>query len=160
MPRTEEQKIRDEILRKIRDKTPEGKMKCKINKWKGRSRLQNPNHKGLICDSREEYEYIYWYWFYSERCEECNKEYTIKNWKCMDHCHDTGLFRNILCNSCNLNLKSNNTSKIPNISWHIQSNGWLYRREIKGKIYRKYYKDLEWLKNYKKEFELKYYYIH
>ena len=147
MPRTEKEKMR----RKELDNTPEGKLIWKISNWK---------QKGLKCKDREEYEYIYWFWFYNERCENCNCEYTIKNKKCMDHNHETGLFRNILCNACNTNLNCRNKSGIPNISWFKLNKCWRYVKQVNGKQYSKCSKDLEWLKNYKKEFELKHIYIH
>jgi len=130
--------------------TKKGKMNHKINSWKQKPK----NGYGLICENREEYEYIYDRYYFSSHCEEpkCNKEYTEDNWKCMDHCHDTGLFRNILCHSCNTKrtLKENN-SGISNIS--KQKTGWQYRIVIKGQRYSKYSTDLEWLKEYKIKFE-------
>jgi len=144
MPRTEAQKIR----RKINENTPENKKKRLISEWK---------KLGLIAIN---YELIYDRYYYSSHCENCKCEYVIKtNKKCMDHDHKTGLFRNILCNSCNANLNSANTTGIPNISPH-KSGGYHYSRWINKKRYTKYSKDLEWLKNYKKEFELKHIYIH
>ena len=128
--------------------TPRGKMIHTISSWK---------YIGLIAIN---YEIIYDRWYYSSHCENCKCEYTTKNKKCMDHDHDTGLFRNILCNSCNSNLNSANTSGIPNIGWRNDRNCWRYKRIINGKKYVKCSKDLKWLKNYKKEFELKHVYIH
>ena len=138
------------LRQKEHNKNPKRKMDVKINFWK---------FSGLICENKDEYEYIYDRWLYSEKCEEpkCNKEYTENNFKCMDHCHLTGLFRNILCNSCNIRLRTNdNSSGIPNI--YKDKKGWLYRIAIKCKTHTKYSKDLEWLKNYKKEYENKYLY--
>ncbi len=135
-----------------------GKICRKISAWKHNATKKNPNHKGLICESREDYELVYFTWLNSERCENCNCEYSKDNFKCMDHCHDTGLFRNILCFNCNKNLNCNNKSGIPNI--YKYNCGWLYKRTINGKTHSKCSKDLEWLKNYKKQFELKYIYIH
>ena len=37
----------------------------------------------------------------SKRCEWCNNEYKTNRDKQMDHCHDFGHFRNILCQTCN-----------------------------------------------------------
>ena len=144
MTRTEYQKK----LRKLNDNTPRGKMLKTITDWK---------FKGLIAIN---YELIYDRWYYSSHCENCKCEYTTKNKKCMDHNHDTGLFRNILCNACNANLNCRNKSGIPNISWFKLNKCWRYIKQVNGKQYCKCSKDLEWLKNYKKEFELKHIYIH
>ena len=35
-------------------------------------------------------------------CEACNSEFTLINVPVRDHCHLTGQFRSVLCNSCNL----------------------------------------------------------
>jgi len=127
-----------------------GKMNNKISKWKCSE---------LKCENRDEYEYIYDRWLNSSRCEEpkCNKEYTEDNWKCMDHCHLTGLFRNIICHSCNMKrLTKENTSGITNITKY--RNGWIYQIRIKGQSHKKQSKDLEFLKQYKIDFENKYLY--
>ena len=142
----EEKKIYDSWYKQ----TPKGKMTNKISIWK---------YNGLICDTRDDYELIYIRWLDSERCEECNKPYTTKNKKCMDHNHENGVFRNILCHPCNVNRRLKiNTSGIPNISWDKNRNGWQYRRTINGKIHRKRSKDLEFLKQYKIDYEKEHYY--
>mgnify|MGYP003624815895 FL=1 len=133
------QKNKDKI--KKYHQSPKGKMINTISSWK---------FNGLICENREEYEYIYDRWLNSERCEECNKEYTEDNIKNMDHCHLTGLFRNILCHSCNMK-RQDNSSGISNIIKN--KNGWQYRIVIKGQRHQKYSNDLEWLKEYKIKFE-------
>ena len=158
MVQTKEQiaKTKKEYYEKNKEKIKEqrgsetGKMINKINQWK---------FIGLVCENREEYEYIYDRWLNSETCEErrCNKEYTKKNKKCMDHCHDSGIFRNILCNSCNMKRRTkDNSCGIPNISKN--GNNWTYRIQINGEIHRKYSEDLEWLKQYKIDYENKYLY--
>ncbi len=141
---------REKILLQIKEynQTEKGKMNTKINEWK-----KNPkNGYGLICENRDEYEYIYDRYLNSERCEECSKEYTEDNWKCMDHCHLTGLFRDIICNSCNMKRRTKaNSSGTTNIT--KDKNGWQYQITIKGKRHTKYSKDLEWLKQYKIDYE-------
>tara|TARA_R110002072_G_scaffold286733_1_gene451847 strand:- start:43 stop:477 length:435 start_codon:yes stop_codon:yes gene_type:complete len=137
--------------KQYREKNKEKHKKCfNICQWK---------NTGLICETRDEYEYIYDRWLNSERCEEpkCNKEYSKENKKCMDHCHLTGLFRNILCNSCNCKRRiKENSSGTTNITKY--KNSWRYKISINKKIHQKYSKDLEWLKNYKIEYENKYLY--
>jgi len=135
-------------------KTPKGKMSRKISEWKRKPK----NGYELICENRDDYELIYFTWLNSERCEECNIKYIGTNDKCMDHCHDTGLFRNILCRSCNVNRRMDNTIGIPNI--YKDNNGWRYQKNIKGKTHYKYSTDLEWLKKYKIEYEKNNIYIH
>tara|TARA_R110000796_G_scaffold20528_4_gene61044 strand:+ start:417 stop:908 length:492 start_codon:yes stop_codon:yes gene_type:complete len=143
------EKNKEKIAKKNKEynKTPKRQMGLKINMWK---------RNGLICENREEYEYIYDRWLFSERCEEpkCNKEYTKDNIKNMDHCHDTGLFRNIICHSCNMKRRSKeNSSGITNIYWSNYKNRWVYRINIKGQKHSKSSKDLEWLKQYKIDYE-------
>ena len=148
MVMTKEEKI---LANKEYRESKQGKMIFKINKWKQR---------GLICENREEYEYIYDRWLYSEKCEEpkCNKEYTEYNKKNMDHCHLTGLFRDIICHSCNMKRTTkDNNSGIPNI--YKNGKGWQYQININGNKHSKRSNDLEWLKNYKIEYENKYLYI-
>ena len=65
----------------------------KINRWK---------RCGLITDDIDK---IYDIYLSTTNCQKCNILLTTgKNTldrKCMDHCHETGLFRFILCNKCN-----------------------------------------------------------
>jgi len=131
------------------NQTEKGKKNQTIYQWKC---------NGLIAIN---YELIYDRYYFSSHCEEpkCNKEYTKEYKKCMDHCHLTGLFRNILCNSCNSKRRSKeNSSGITNIRKIKNKNSWQYTIQIKGKTHNKCSTDLEWLKNYKKEYENKYLY--
>ena len=147
MPRTEAQKL----AKKEYDQTPTGKYVNTIAQWK---------FKGLIWASQDEIEGIYTLYLGSTHCEnpKCGKEYTPDNVKCMDHCHTTHKFRNILCNSCNSKMKANNTSGINGICWHEQSNGWVYKIRINGKKHSKYSRDKDYVIQYKEEYENKYLY--
>ena len=87
---------KDEILEKHReyDQTEAGKKCRRIANWKARN---------VICN---DFESLYEYYLNVEFCEECNIELVEgsygSNKKCLDHDHETGLFRNVLCNTCNV----------------------------------------------------------
>ncbi len=80
---------------------------------KGRkvSRIANWKRMGLICDDIDA---LYDKFLNTPNCENCNciltmytgipniDRHNTLTYKCMDHDHNTGLFRNILCTSCNV----------------------------------------------------------
>ena len=111
---------------------PKHKTKTKHN-WKS---------KGLNCDLLE-LEIIYYRYINAEFCELCNKEFKTRHDRCMDHSHETGYFRNIVCNSCNQRksdrkLSKNNTSGYSGIyksndKRNKQGFTWVFRAEINGK---------------------------
>ena len=82
------------------NQTPNRKKNSRIRAWKKQG-IKLPD------------EYPDWSLFYEEeymkttKCEECLVELTEANrltstTKCLDHSHETGEFRNILCNCCNI----------------------------------------------------------
>jgi len=71
----------------------------------------------------------------------------------MDHNHNTGQYRNILCNSCNVNDREDNTSGVPNISFHKRKNTWRYTKYKNKKQHYKSFKTKAEAIAYKKEFE-------
>ena len=83
------QKARD--AQKKYDKSEKGKKKRTINNWK----------KGNLIGDIDA---IYDRYIASTHCELCKQPYTESNGRCMDHCHITGEFRYICCNSCNSNM--------------------------------------------------------
>jgi len=81
--------------RKQYNQTPNAKKSCIVNSWK---------HRGLICD---DYNLLYSNYLSETHCDECRCRFGVKGdgtgtFKSMDHSHETGLFRNFLCNRCNI----------------------------------------------------------
>lgn len=84
--------------RKEYRQTEAGKKSKRISNWK---------KSGVISD---DYESLYNFYINSKNCEECKVELTVdkrttKTTRCLDHNHDTGEFRNVLCQSCNIKRK-------------------------------------------------------
>ena len=75
-------------------KTENGKKSYRITTWKQR---------GVITENFDE---LYDKYINTNNCEECNVELIHGNFgnnkKCLDHDHETGQFRNVLCCGCNL----------------------------------------------------------
>ena len=74
---------------------PDGIKSKRISHWKGR---------GVICD---DWDVLYERYLNTEFCEDCKcklteDRYNTKTTRCLDHDHNTGLFRNVVCNSCNI----------------------------------------------------------
>ena len=60
-------------------------------------RKSNWKKRGVIGDLDQLYEI----WFSAEKCNICEYIFLNTKNKCLDHNHDTGLFRQILCRNCN-----------------------------------------------------------
>lgn len=69
-------------------KSEQGKKHRTIGIWK---------YNGLIGD----YDQIYERYVNTHKCDVCLKDFKDSFDRCMDHDHETGLFRQILCRSCN-----------------------------------------------------------
>ena len=74
-----------------------GKKSNIISKWR---------HRGLIETDQYTFDELYEAYLYHTNCEECGVELTTgkrcSTSKCLDHDHETGKFRNILCHTCNV----------------------------------------------------------
>ena len=77
------------IYYKDYSKTPTGKRNFLISSWK--------TH-GVIGDLKTFYDERY---LPATQCEVCEKVFKSMRDKYMDHCHDTGEIRYVLCCSCN-----------------------------------------------------------
>jgi hypothetical protein len=72
------------------------KNQYKINKkksWK---------QKKILFNDNEDFDYWFNRYFNSTKCEICSKEYPNTIDRCLDHNHNDGKPRNILCKCCNL----------------------------------------------------------
>ena len=84
-----------------------------IKEYKKQYRQTEPGKKSrLICHWKQRglklygytYEEVYEYYLSVNICEHCEipLNTNFKTQKCMDHCHYTGCFRWVLCQSCNV----------------------------------------------------------
>ena len=98
----EQQKQYRETNKEKRNKYNQTPKRIKSN------RILNWNRSGVKLPD----DYPDWSLFYDEeyvkttKCEECGVEltedkHTTPTRKCLDHCHITGEFRNIICHACN-----------------------------------------------------------
>ena len=96
--------------------------------------IRDWKRKGLLGD----YDKVYKRYIETTHCDKCNVLLTKgskgNTGKCMDHCHISGEFRNVICRLCNLRLPkqkgtklSNNTSGHRGISFIKPNRLWQYR---------------------------------
>lgn len=123
MNRTEYHKL---WKRKFRE-TDEGTKANRISQWKVR---------GIISD---DFDALYERYINTKFCELCSVELTTDKRKdrklttrCLDHCHESGLVRNILCNSCNISRRDK--PSFDRKKWNENYN--LYQRSMGGSPYK------------------------
>tara|TARA_R110001606_G_scaffold131986_1_gene267973 strand:+ start:214 stop:666 length:453 start_codon:yes stop_codon:yes gene_type:complete len=88
--RYEAKKEEIDIQNKAYSKTPAGKRSHRIGTWK---------YLGVIGDLKLFYDERY---LPATKCEVCEKVFQSNRDKCMDHNHETGEIRWVLCCSCNI----------------------------------------------------------
>tara|TARA_R110000772_G_scaffold42425_1_gene98581 strand:+ start:5629 stop:5913 length:285 start_codon:yes stop_codon:yes gene_type:complete len=81
--------IYDPIKRQIYGQSEKGRRSNVIGIWKFR---------GVQGDLKKIYDEKY---INCTHCMVCNKEFSSRVDKKLDHCHETGQYRNVLCSSCN-----------------------------------------------------------
>ena len=133
--------------------TPTGKQSNSISKWKS---------QGIHV---EDMQILYKWYNEATHCKNCKKKFKggKRNnlTKCIDHDHNLEFnnFRAILCSSCNVNLRDDNISGIPNV--HLKKNGnWIYQRKINKIRHYKTFKTKNEALAYKIEFEATRIYFH
>jgi len=128
--------------KQIYDRSPKVIKIKRIGKWKLR---------GVI---HTDWNNLYELYLKTDKCDKCKCEFIGTNRKCLDHCHTTGAFRNILCHRCNLNTdRADNTSGVPNVSYHKKNKRWKYQKQINGVVHLKCFKTKKEAVAYKKEYE-------
>tara|TARA_R110000822_G_scaffold72686_1_gene174696 strand:+ start:4793 stop:5239 length:447 start_codon:yes stop_codon:yes gene_type:complete len=65
-----------------------------------KSKWRNTYDPPLICTD-EEFEEIYDRYIHCSKCELCDEVFKTTLHRRLDHCHNTGKFRNIVCPKCN-----------------------------------------------------------
>tara|TARA_R110000803_G_scaffold49200_2_gene102257 strand:- start:6 stop:335 length:330 start_codon:yes stop_codon:yes gene_type:complete len=100
-----------ELNRRFREKNPERAKEIqekyrKTDTYKMSYTITGWKQSGLIETDQYTYKELYEAYLHQGYCENCEIKLTSgskdSTFKCMDHDHTTGIFRDILCNSCNV----------------------------------------------------------
>lgn len=98
MPYKDPEKRRQVALKYHHDNKIKRKEQFKISNWKNQGIKLRPN---------EDWESVYLFYITCEECENCGIELTDERYNTytrrnLDHDHDTGFIRNVLCWGCNI----------------------------------------------------------
>ena len=107
----------------------------KRHRWNTKA---NWKRYGLVFENDLAFSIVYKRLIFARKCESCQKVFTKSLDRHMDHDHDTGKFRNVVCQKCNGRKADrkkyrNNTSGYKGIYWHKGNNSWMFRVTINGK---------------------------
>ena len=61
-------------------------------------RISSWKRRGVI---HADFNILYEEYIKTMNCQHCGKEFKNTKDRCLDHCHETGQFRKIVCNACN-----------------------------------------------------------
>jgi len=110
---------------------------------RSKSQIKSNWKKSGLKITEEEFERIYDLYIFATECDLCNKKFKNSRDRCMEHNHESGEFRNIVCQPCNLKkydvkIGSNNTSGYKGISKETekrckQGYRWVFRASVNGK---------------------------
>tara|TARA_R110002020_G_scaffold297239_1_gene512988 strand:- start:294 stop:731 length:438 start_codon:yes stop_codon:yes gene_type:complete len=97
------QKWAENNRQKCRDAVKKCRAKCMKTTFKAKWKF-----RGVIWKDDDEFNSIWERYKNTTNCDNCNVEFKIEPTKmlikCLDHCHDSGKFRQILCGHCNINV--------------------------------------------------------
>jgi len=100
---------KDPVIAKIKQKERNRKSYINnIDKVRKRTTISNWIKRGVIETDQYTYDELYEAYLYHPDCEFCGvtltmgDRYNTPTSKSLDHDHETGVFRNILCHSCNI----------------------------------------------------------
>ena len=66
---------------------------------------------GMIFVDDDHYNYVYKEYIYATNCDLCNKQFPNTKDRQLDHDHETGEIRNVVCSKCNVNKKDRKPRK-------------------------------------------------